>query len=151
MKLNRKSDYALRALIHLSSVPDRPVPVREVAEANDIPRKFLESIMRDLRANGLVESVAGKNGGYVPVCPPAEVSVGAVLRMFEGRLEAVDEDLLPECDDEAPTGQVRRALREIGQAVDRVMDELTLEDVMRRSPIDYSISSKNEFQFGAGI
>ncbi len=150
VKLSRKSDYALRALLHLSSAPERPIPVRELAEANQIPRKFLESIMRDLRARALVESVAGKNGGYILRRQPVEISIGSILRLFDGRLEPVAEDL-PDCDEEAPTGQVRRALQEIGDAVNTIMNELTLEDVIRRRPIRYSISNEAEFQFGDGI
>ena len=150
VKLSRKSDYALRALLHLSGAGDRPIPVRELAEANGIPRKFLESIMRDLRARGLVESMAGKNGGYGLLRRPEDISVGSILRLFEVRLEPLPEDL-PECDQEAPTGQVRRALQEIGDAVDSIMNELTLEDVIRQRPIRYSITNEAEFQFGDGI
>src|SRR5262249_37471788 len=98
MKLSRKADYALRALIHLCGRPHEAVPVRELADANGIPRKFLENIMRDLREMGLVESVAGKNGGYMLARRPDELSIGRVLRHFDGRLENAVQDVLGEAD-----------------------------------------------------
>lgn len=153
MKLSRKADYALRALLHLCGRPRTAVPVRELADANGIPRKFLENIMRDLREMELVESVAGKNGGYVLVRRPDGLSIGEVLRHFDGRLEeAEQDDVLGEPDSESvPTARVRRTLREIGGAVDRLMDSTTLEDVLKDRPIRYRISNDGNFTHGGGI
>ena len=66
MKLSRKSDYALRALFTLvEHYGQGPVSIREIAEGNDIPRRFLEQIMIDLRHLGVVESIAGRDGGFI--------------------------------------------------------------------------------------
>jgi len=152
MKLSRKADYALRALLHLCGRPGEAVAVRELSDANGIPRKFLETIMRDLRGMGVVRSVAGKNGGYVLARRASELSIGGVLRHFDGRLEDAEAGDA-EADDEpnAPTARVRKTLREIGGAVDRVMDGTTLEDVLRDKPIRYRISNESEFNHGGGI
>ncbi len=154
MRLSRKSDYALRALLYLASGQSpAPVSVRELAESNDIPRKFLEAIMRELRELGLVESLAGKNGGYRLLRFPGEISIGCILRHFDGHLEPVDPELLDDLapDENLPTAQVRRVLCDIGNAVDQLMNETTLDHVLNNSPIRYRISNTNEFQDGGGI
>jgi hypothetical protein len=63
MKLSRKSDYALRALFTLvEHYGEGPKSIREIAERNDIPRRFLEQIMLDMKAQKWVESIAGRDG-----------------------------------------------------------------------------------------
>ena len=154
MKLSRKSDYALRALLHLAASRESgPVPVRELAEKNDIPRKFLEAIMRDLRELGLVESVAGKKGGYLLVLSPARISIGSILRHFDGHLEPFEADAaeIDQSSPEDPTRRVQRVLREIGAKVDELMNQTTLESVLAGRPILYEITSRHEFRHGDGI
>jgi Rrf2 family protein len=152
MRLSRKSDYALRALLHLCGTRDRAVPVRELADQNGIPRKFLETIMGELRARGLVESLPGKRGGYRLIEKPGNISIGSVLRHFDGRLENSPDDVLKEPEDPSvPTRRVRRVLRQIGDAVDGLMDQVTLEDVLCDRPIRYSITNEHEFTGGDGI
>ena len=153
MKLSRKSDYALRALLHLAMANgSRPVPVRELAEANEIPRKFLEAIMRDLRELGLVESVAGKKGGYHLQQAPGDIQIGSLLRHFDGHLEPFEADLevLP-ARGEDPKIRVQVVLRDIARQVDSLMDQITLDAVLSGEPIDYEISSRGEFVHGDGI
>jgi Rrf2 family protein len=153
VKLSRKSDYALRALLHLATEtgPD-PVPVSRLSERNAIPRKFLEAIMRDLRELGLVESIAGKNGGYRLLLPPDEVRIGRILRHFDGHLESFEADLEHlEGPEDDPRLRVQRILRDIGQAVDQLMNETTLDNVVSGAPIRYSISNRELYHDGGGI
>ncbi|MEQ8821858.1 MAG: Rrf2 family transcriptional regulator [Sumerlaeia bacterium] len=136
MKLSRKADYALRVLFTLARERDAdgPVPVRQLALKNAIPRKFLEAIMRDLRELDLVESTAGKNGGYCLKRSPAEITIGEILRAFDGHIgDHSDEDsaLPPELAAAEGPACVQRILREIGETVDRMMDDATLESVLR--------------------
>lgn len=154
MKLSRKSDYALRALLHLAaSQSASPVPVSALSSRNDIPRKFLEAIMRELRELGFVESVAGKRGGYRLSRSPWEISIGSVLRHFEGHLEPYEADLesAAAASPDDPTRRVQRVLRDIGEKIDRVMDETTLGNVIAGDPIRYEISNRGEFVHGEGI
>ena len=66
MKLSRKSDYALRALLTLAQhYGQGPISIRELARRNVVPKRFLEHIMLELRGNGWVRSVRGRDGGYV--------------------------------------------------------------------------------------
>lgn len=153
MRLSRKSDYALRALLHLAIHRDaKPIAVRELAEKNDIPRKFLEAIMRELRERGYVESVAGKRGGYRIFKSPSNITIGEVLRHFDGHLDTFEaEDDGKQASPAEPTRLVQRVLRDIGHEVDHLMDQTTIADVVAGSPIRYEITNRHEFVNGGGI
>jgi Rrf2 family protein len=155
MRLSRKSDYALRALLALASQEDQhaPLPVREISERHDIPRKFLEAIMSELRHLGFIESIAGKKGGYRLAVPPASIPLGAVLKHFDGHLESLDseangvhEEAASDCVD-----RVNWVLREIGGELDRLMEEVTLEMVLRGESLHRVSVDDQEFMHGHGI
>jgi len=66
MRISKKTDYALRALFTLvDHYGGAPIPIRELARRNDIPKRFLEQIMLDLKTQGWVSSMAGLRGGYM--------------------------------------------------------------------------------------
>ena len=85
--ISTKGRYALRAMIDLAeNGRNAPIPLREIAERQEIPQKYLESIMAQLVHGGLAESVHGKNGGYRLTQAPETVTLGSVLRTAEGEL-----------------------------------------------------------------
>jgi Rrf2 family protein len=85
MQVSRKIDYALRAVIYLSSRPNGlPVPVSEIASRRRIPKRFLEKIIKDLIRAGLVTPHRGAHGGYTLSRPAAEVSFRDVMEAVEG-------------------------------------------------------------------
>ena len=85
MQVSRKVDYALRAIIYLSSQKDgRSVPVKEIASRRRIPRKFLEKIIQDLIRADLVRSQRGAHGGYTLARMPDQVSFRDVIEAVEG-------------------------------------------------------------------
>jgi Rrf2 family protein len=85
MQISRKVDYALRAIIYLSSQEDgRPVSVKHIASHRRIPRKFLEKIIQDLIRSGLVNSHRGAHGGYTLARTPDHVSFRDVIEAIEG-------------------------------------------------------------------
>lgn len=85
MQVSRKVDYALRAIIYLSSqTAGRPVPVKEIASHRRIPRKFLEKIIQDLIRAGMVKSHRGVHGGYTLAMTPDRVSFRDVIEAVEG-------------------------------------------------------------------
>lgn len=87
--LSNKSHYALRAALELALRHGRgPVTINDIAAAQNIPARFLEAILRELRQTGLCESVRGKEGGYILAREPALISVGEIIRLFEGPLVA---------------------------------------------------------------
>ena len=77
-----RTDYALRALFTLvEHYGGRPIPIVELARRNDIPKRFLEHIMLDLKERGWVDSMAGKRGGYRLAKNPGRITMGEVVRL----------------------------------------------------------------------
>jgi len=88
--ISAKTDYAVRALLAMAaSTDERPVSVEELATRQELPRKFLEAIVADLRRGGLVTSRRGPSGGYVLGRPAAAISLGDVFRAVDGPLAEV--------------------------------------------------------------
>ncbi len=85
MKLTKKGEYALRAMIALAGGQGRPMTITQVADAQQIPKKFLEQILLALKAHGLVTSKAGPKGGYLitPLSPDRLMTVGRILEAVE--------------------------------------------------------------------
>jgi Rrf2 family protein len=88
-----KSDYAVRAMLALAEVTDGTVDglatVEQLADAQGLPRKFLEAILRDLRRAGLVRTRRGAHGGYALAAPANQITVGMILRAVDGPLAEV--------------------------------------------------------------
>ncbi|HLM34880.1 MAG TPA: Rrf2 family transcriptional regulator [Gaiellaceae bacterium] len=89
MKVSAKADYAVRAAVELASAGEGPVKAERIAQAQEIPLKFLENIMSDLRNAGLVRSQRGVEGGYWLARPADEISIAQVIRAVDGPLAAV--------------------------------------------------------------
>ena len=87
----KKNQYALRAIFELAKHMDQgPVKISDIAAAQSIPLRFLEVILNQLKASGIVDSKRGFYGGYFLVKPPNQVSVGDVLRFLTRKLPATD-------------------------------------------------------------
>ncbi len=131
MRVSAKADYAVRAAIELaSSSGDEPVKGEQIAEAQEIPLRFLENILGDLRHHGLVESRRGIEGGYWLSRPPDEITIGEVIRAVDGPLASVRgerADELSYSGAAAPLKQVWVALR---NNVRGILDSVTLADVI---------------------
>ena len=89
--LTQRSRYALRAMLFLAEAPaaSPPIPMGKIAVAANVPRKFLELILADLRDAGFIQSTRGKMGGYVLARPAHLISLGDVIRVIEGPLALV--------------------------------------------------------------
>ena len=91
MRVSKRTDYALRALFTLvDHYGGAPIPIRELARRNDAPKRFLEQIMLALKAQGWVDSSAGIRGGYLLAKNPAKITMGEVVRHFDGILAPID-------------------------------------------------------------
>lgn len=84
LQLTKRSDYAIRACVHLALEGRCPIPSRRIAEEMAIPDRFLPQVMADLSRAGIVGAVNGKNGGYCLRQPPAEVSLLDLINATEG-------------------------------------------------------------------
>lgn len=138
MQVSKKTDYALRALFTLvEHYNGTPIPIRELARRNDIPKRFLEQIMLALKAKGWVESLAGMRGGYVLARNPSKITMGEVVRHFDGILApiaCVSTSGYKRCSQE-PVCRFRRVFFDIRNYVTDVMDRSTLAEVAKRAPV----------------
>lgn len=83
--LNKKTQYALQALIYLAEHRDEgPVLISDIAQHKKIPLKFLETILLQLKNDGILESKKGKGGGYLLKMPPKEISLARIIRLIHG-------------------------------------------------------------------
>ncbi|WP_338887128.1 Rrf2 family transcriptional regulator [Rhodococcus sovatensis] len=89
MHITAKADYAVRTLLELAASGDAPGKAEALAAAQNIPHKFLESVLSDLRRADLLRSRRGPDGGYWLARPAAEISVADVIRAVEGPLASV--------------------------------------------------------------
>jgi Rrf2 family protein len=139
--ISKKSKYALNALLHLAKKHDKgPVLISTIAEEEKIPQKYLESILLDLKNEGLLSSKKGKGGGYYLRVLPETVDLAKILRVFDGAIA-----LLPcvtfkyyerceECKDET-TCSIREAFEEVRNKTVSIFKNHTLQTLMDREDI----------------
>ena len=89
MEISAKSDYAVRALLGLAAHYPELVKAEALMAEQSLPRKFVESILGDLRRAGIVRSQRGADGGYALARPPDKISIGSVIRAVDGPLAEV--------------------------------------------------------------
>jgi len=132
------TQYSLRALYALSrGYGQGPLLIADVAEREAIPKRFLEQILLKLKERGLVHSKKGKGGGYLLARSPAKVTLGEVIRLMEGPLAPLPCASVTayrkcdECVDDRYCG-TRLVMRDVRDAISRVLDQTTLDDVCQR-------------------
>ncbi|PNU05531.1 RrF2 family transcriptional regulator [Novosphingobium guangzhouense] len=134
--LSQQSRYALKALIHLASRnPEKPHPTAEIASACNVPRKFLEAILLDLKVAGLVHSTRGKLGGYSLARSPQSITFGDVIRVTDGPLallHCASKKFYRRCLDcpDEQACQLRAIMIEARDKLSAVLDNRSLADAM---------------------
>lgn len=137
MKLSKRGEYALRALIDLGIAAElgRPIlRVSELAAKEKLPIKFLEQIFSQLKAAGYVESRRGKMGGYSLAKPMHRIKFGAVIRLIDGPLApiaCVSQTAYARCTcpDEAHCG-LRMLMLDVRNAIAKILDRYSLADIV---------------------
>jgi len=130
-----------------------PIPIRELARRNDVPKRFLEQIMLNLKAQGWVDSVSGVRGGYLLARNPAKITMGEIVRHFHGILapiECVSVSGYKRCSQEAVC-RFRRVFLDARNYVTILMDRATLADIARGKPVTGQEVFAPDFVGGAGI
>jgi Rrf2 family protein len=154
MKISRRTDYALRALFTLVEHYERgPIPIRELARRNDVPKRFLEHIMLDLKSRGWVNSLAGIKGGYVLAKSPEKIRLGEVVRHFDGILSPIDcvsVSGYQRCSQESVC-RFRRIFLDARNYITRLMDSATLASVFQGRPVSDQEVFAPGFTEGEGI
>lgn len=154
MRLSRKSDYALRALVFLARRKNgRPVSVRELSRQNDIPPRFLQQIMLDLKAEGIVRSTPGREGGFELAMAPEHIHMGRIVRVFDEMLSpipCVSATHYEMCSQETHCS-FRRVLLDIRNYTVRRMEEATLAVLSATAPVERREVFDGAFESGDGI
>ncbi len=154
MRISKKSDYALRVLFSLMNYyGNGPVPIRELAKQNSIPKRFLEHILLDLKEQGWVDSVSGKFGGYYLSMHPQEIKMGQVLRYFDGLLapiNCVSINQYERCSQEAVC-RFRRLFLQTRNDTARAMDSASLAEVYAGKIVQQREVMDDLVTEGAGI
>ena len=130
MKLSVKSDYAARAVLGLARhfPTGAALRVEDLAAAQSIPANYLVQILIELKAQGIVRSLRGKEGGYLLAKPPAEVSLGDVLRASHGSVFDTPALTDPEC---AP--ELRRAWLKLQQTAESTANAISFQQLLDES------------------
>jgi Rrf2 family protein len=138
MRLSKRGEYALRAMIDLASwTQDRShMPIKEIAERENIPIKFLEQILLTMKNAGLVSSRMGVNGGYYLAKPADQITLGQIIRLLDGPLAPIRcvSQMAYEpcsCPDESTCG-LRSVMFDVRNAISEILDHKTLADVVHR-------------------
>jgi len=135
--LTKKGKYALKAMVHLAGLRELEIEqVAKIAMANNIPKKFLDQILADLRNVGLVHSTKGRTGGYALARPANEIKVGQIIRAIDGPVApylCASKTAYRPCDDcDEQVCAVRQIMIEARNALSSVLDTRTLADLLTR-------------------
>jgi len=145
MKISTRSRYGLRAILELAMEHGKgPLQIKVIAERQEISNKYLEQIMAILKSVGLVRSIRGAKGGYVLAKEPKNIQISDVFVALEGPLVTVDCIDHPEFCSRCTDCVTRYVWSEIQNSIMKVMDSLTLQDLVDKSKtgknmLDYQI------------
>jgi Rrf2 family protein len=144
--LTKKGKYGLKAMAHLAQFPPgQLVGVLEIAEAQNIPKKFLDAILAELRNAGFIFSKKGKGGGYTLALPADDIAVGDIIRAINGPLAPIpcaSKTRYQPCDDcpDEATCAVKLIMQKAQQELSRVLDGCSLSQM--RSLPDTNVREK---------
>lgn len=136
--LTNKGKYGLKAMVHLAGLePGELAQVADIAEQNEISKKFLDHILTELRHAGLVYSKKGRGGGYALARPPHDIRVGAIVRTLDGPLAPIpcaSVTAFRPCEDceDLKTCPVRMIMLDARNAIANVLDNRTLAELRAR-------------------
>ena len=153
--LTKKAKYGLKAMVYLAGVePGKTALVADIATNEQIPKKFLDAILSELRNAGFVHSKKGKGGGYMLARSPAEITVGNLVRALDGPLapiQCASRRLYRKCEDCVDEAHcaVRLVMLEARDAIARVLDNTSLEQ-MRGQGVDAVTTVKKKPRKAAG-
>jgi Rrf2 family protein len=155
VKLSVRGEYALRALIVLGLdylEDDSVVRIQEISKRQNIPKRFLEQILNDLKSAGVLESKRGVAGGYRLKTPPDRITLAEVIRHIEGPLapvSCVSERFYEKCS--CPNEDkcaIRSVMKEVRDAIVKILEAVTVAQLCERvrklqgehaNPLDYVI------------
>jgi len=154
MKLSKRTDYALRAIFTLvEEYPGKPISIRELARVNRVPKRFLEQILLDMKTQGWIESYAGKFGGYRLARDPSGITMGEIVRFFDGILAPIGCVSISKHEPctQARVCRFRRLMLRVRNVVADIMDKTTLANLYAESIVASDELMNQKFFGGEGI
>ena len=137
MKLSTRSRYGARILVDLARHNGQgPVQIGEISKRQDISVKYLEQLIRPLKQASIVTSVRGPKGGHLLAKNPKNITLGQIVRLFEGQTELVECISNPEQCNMSDDCQVRLAWKEATRVLYEKLDSTTISDLMQESAND---------------
>lgn len=137
--ISKKTKYALKAVLFLAEkyIPKEPVLIAEIAEKESIPKKFLESILLELKKSGILQSRKGKGGGYLLARSPNQISFGEVIGIFEnpfGSLPCLDPKAHRRCEEckKGSSCGVQMVMQEVYRTTSSILNITTLQEIHDR-------------------
>jgi Rrf2 family protein len=131
MRVSAKADYAVRAAAELAASADaRPLKREQLAQAQEIPSKFLETILLELKHAGIVKSTRGAEGGYSLARPPSEISIADVIRAVDGPMATVRGERVESVEYSGPAARLRDVWVAVRASLREVLETTTLEDLV---------------------
>src|ERR1700677_1615651 len=137
--LSKRAKYGIRALLYLADHQgEGPIQIRDISEKLEIPRKFLEAILLDLRNEGILQSRKGKEGGYLMERSPDTITLGRVIRLVDGPLAAVpcvSQTAYARCDDCPDEKQcvIRWIMKDVRDSTAKILDQTTLDQLVAKA------------------
>ena len=136
MKLSTKGEYASRAMLELAlHYGEGPLHIRDISKAQDIPQRFLEQILLQIKRAGFLKSRKGPHGGYILSKPPEKISVAEVIRVMDGPLAPIDcVSVIARsfCTREATCG-LKGLWKEVRDAIAGILERTSFEDLAQRT------------------
>ena len=154
MKLSQRGEYAVQALLVLGiCYGPEVIRIKDIAKQQNIPRRFLEQILNDLKSGGFVQSRRGVAGGYRLERSPEQILLSEIIQYIEGPIESIDSSNVGENNhnlhsDEAAKCAINFVMKDVRSAIVEVLESVTLSDLCKRlheiqgameNPHDYSI------------
>jgi len=154
MKLSQRGEYAVQALLVLGiCYGPEVIRIKDIAKQQNIPRRFLEQILNDLKSGGFVQSRRGVAGGYRLERSPEQILLSEIIQYIEGPIESIDSSNVGENNhnlhsDEAAKCAINFVMKDVRSAIVGVLESVTLSDLCKRlheiqgsmeNPPDYSI------------
>ncbi len=152
--ISKKTYYALKALIQLgklNAVVEKPVLINSIIEKDKLPKKFVESILIELKQSGVIKSKMGKGGGYYFTKSPKDIGIGSIMRTLEGPIALIPcasktaYESCSNCQDET-TCSIRFLFQSVRDEAAKILDSTSLEDLLaHEKKLEYLVSQTMDF------
>lgn len=133
--LSKKTQYAFKALMYMAQTEkDGPILIAEIAQKENIPLKFLENILLELKNEGLLDSKKGKGGGYFFKVPPSRIQLAKIMRLLDGPialLPCVSLNFYQKCEScDENNCKLRDTLIQVRDATLKILERKTVADLV---------------------